>query len=97
MTGVLHDAAVACNPRSSTGVPRGQPWVGSVPELDCVVLTGLLFMSSVGPPILVRRFNPEQFGLVLSIAGSGVVVDDSAVSLRPGDLVLVDSSRPVSG
>lgn len=65
---------------------------------------GLLSLSSRGlyefrrPPVLVRRSDPDQFRLVLSVGGSsGVVFDDHAVPLSPGDLVLADTSRPVSG
>src|SRR5215471_7224494 len=65
---------------------------------------GLLSLSSRGlyefrrPPVLVRRSDPDQFRLVLSVAGSsGVVFDDRAAPLRPGDLVLADTSRPVGG
>src|SRR5262249_26460003 len=65
---------------------------------------GLLSLSSRGlyefrrPPVLVRRSDPDQFRLVLSVAGSGgVVFDDRAVPVCPGDLVLVDTSRPVGG
>jgi hypothetical protein len=65
---------------------------------------GLLSLSSLGryefrrPPVLVRRSDPDQFRLVLSVSGSsGVVFDNRAVPLCPGDLVLADTSRPVSG
>jgi len=65
---------------------------------------GLLSLSSRGlyefrrPPVLIRRSDPDQFRLVLSVGGSsGVVFDDRAVPLYPGDLVLADTSRPVGG
>jgi len=64
----------------------------------------LLSLSSRGryefrrPPVLIRRSDPDQFRLVLSVGGSsGVVSDDRAVPLYPGDLILADTSRPVSG
>ena len=70
-------------------------------ELDQL---GLVSLSSRGryefrrPSVLVRRSDPDQFRLVLSVGGSsGVVFDDRAVPLSPGDLVLADTSRPVSG
>lgn len=76
----------------------GRAGAGELGQLDLLSLSSRGRYEFRRPPVLVRRSDPDQFRLVLSVSGSsGVVFDDRAVPLCPGDLVLADTSRPVSG
>ncbi len=49
-------------------------------------------------PSLIRRSDPEAYRLVLNVEGHAAIVHDNRdVSLHPGDLMLLDTSRPVRG
>jgi AraC-like DNA-binding protein len=76
----------------------GQARAGELGRLNVHALASRGQYEFRRPARLVSRSDPELFRLVLNISGDGgMLVGDREVPLRPGDLLLTDTSRPGGG